>query len=322
MAQTRTLPGELEALLSSEGRALLQQFGEAMDRNRTVRVRNRGIVCFEGENPEPAVQETSDEHRQGPRGPAARSRQGSAGRQGPADRPRTPRARPRVRSLRTAYEEQLGELEKAYPTLRVFPDDDGMWLHVNSALLDGLTADATFLVALPFIVDAGPRAWAFWNTPTGFRWMGDRHTNFFDGSICAFSPTEDDAWSEGESLATLVDLYSVWAMRHLHHEVIGRWPGKHYSLPHPYYRLVEVKPDELCTCGIPGARYGTCCRPNDLKHNIFRLKADFEARHGGRGIRDRAPPTAIADFIDGNAVLSNMRETHAPLREKLYKSDG
>ncbi len=298
---------------------MLQQFGEAMDRYRAVRVRNRGIVCFDGDDPEPAVQETYHEQRQGPRRPAARPRQGSAGRQGQADRSRASRARPRVRSLRAAYEEQLGELEEAYPTLREFPDDDGVWLLVHSALIEGLNADATFLVALPFRKGVGPRAWAFWNTPAGFRWMGDRHTNFFDGSICAFSPTEDDAWSEGGSLATLIDLYSVWAMRHLHNEVIGRWPGKHYALPHPYYRLAEVKPDELCTCGIPFARYGSCCRPNDLKHDVFKLKADFEARNGGRGIRDRAPPAPIVDFVGGRGELPKMREVHEPLREILSK---
>ena len=323
VTQIRTSSVGMEALLTPEAKEVLRQFGEALDHDRAVRVRNRGFVSFDNANPAIEVQETDDEQRQGPPGPAARSRQGSARRQGAAGRPRKARPGSRVRSLRAAYEKQLGELEKAYPTLRHFADDDGMWLLVQSSVLDGLNAEATFLAAVSYHPNVGARSWAFWKMPTGYRWIGDRHTNFFDGSICAFSPAEDDAWSEGCSLVTLIDLYTVWAMRHLHLEIEGRWPGKHYALlnllglPDPYYRLTQVKESELCTCGIHGARYGECCRPSDLKHDFTKVKVDFERRNLGRSIGDRAPPRAVVDFIEGRRSVPPMREVHEPLREAL-----
>ena len=301
--------------MSAEARVVLQQFGEVLDHYRTVRVRRGGIVAFDRVDPLAQVQETSDEQQQRPTRSATGSWQGSAGRQGQAGRPRQARSRSRFRSLRSAYQEQLGELEEAYPTLRVFPDDDGMWLFAQSLVMDELNADATFLVGLPFHPDTGPRAWGFWKTPNGLRWIGDRHTNFFEGSICAFAP-KDGAWSEGGELDTLLNLYTVWTMRHLHLEVIGYWPGRHHSLDHPYYRLMEVRPKELCTCGIRGVRYGDCCRPRDLRNDLMKMKTDFETWQGG-GIRDRAPPEAVAAFIAGKEELPRLRDIHEPLRKSL-----
>lgn len=308
--------------MTPESREVLRQFGEALDHDRTVRVHIGGLISFDRANQKAVDQENENEQRREPRGPAAGSWQGAAGRKGSSDRSRKAGSWSRVRSLRTAYEAQLSELEEAYPTLRTFDDEDGMWLLIDSAVFAGLDTETTFLVALPFAPYVGPRAWAFWKTSAGFRWIGDRHTNFFDGSICAFSPTEN-AWQEGEDLATLIDLYSVWAARHLHFEVVGHWPGRHYALldqfsfPDPYYRLIEVRDDELCTCGGPGARYRTCCKPSDLGHDFLKLKAAFEGRNKGRSIRSRAPPQSVVAFIDGDRNLPPMREVHEPLRAHL-----
>jgi len=80
-----------------------------------------------------------------------------------------------------------------------------------SSPLSTLTREATFLVALPYRSGPGPRAWGFWTAGTATSWIGPRHINFGDGSICAFSPDEG-AWSEGGDLRTLIDLYNVWAL--------------------------------------------------------------------------------------------------------------
>jgi hypothetical protein len=48
--------------------------------------------------------------------------------------------------LRAAYEGQLTRLAEAYPTVRTFPDDDGMWLLANSSIISDLAREATFLV--------------------------------------------------------------------------------------------------------------------------------------------------------------------------------
>ena len=181
--------------------------------------------------------------------------------------------------------------------------------------MDELNADATFIVGLPFHADVGPRGWGFWNKPDGPQWIGDRHTNFFDGSVCAFSP-DDGAWAEGGELDTLFNLYTVWAMRHLHLAVIGRWPGRHHSLDHPYYRLMEIGPEELCTCGLKGVRYSDCCRPRDIVNDLVRMKSHFELWQGG-GIRGRAPPAAISEHIVGKGDLPALRDVHEPLRKLL-----
>ena len=215
---------------------------------------------------------------------------------------------------RTAYEAQVASLEQAYPASRVFPDDDGMWLRTQSSVLSGLDYGATFLVALPFAPGAGPRAWGFWNDPGGPLWIGPRHTNFFDGSICAFSPG-DNAWAEGGDLTSLIDLYTVWALRHLHLQVVGRWPGRQYSLPppnqvlNPYYRLAQCQDIELCGCGSLTARYADCCKPKDLRFDFGRLAQEFVRRMGG-SLRDRQPPTAVVDVIDSGGSMPKIRDVH------------
>lgn len=177
-----------------------------------------------------------------------------------------------------------------------------MWLEVESAVLDGIDRSATFLVAIPFAPGVHPRAWGFWSLRDGRHWIGRRHTNFPDGSICAYVP-ESGTWREGGRLDALIDLYSVWALRHLHLEVFGRWPGRQYS-SHPFYSLVEFKDDELCSCDAnePPLQYGECCKPNHLARNLIELKADFE-RKVGVHLNDRTPPAPVLDYTERQRPL-------------------
>jgi hypothetical protein len=92
--------------------------------------------------------------------------------------------------LRAAYEGQVTRLAEAYPTCQTFADDEGMWLLARSSIISGLAGEAAFLVALPYRSGLGPRAWGFWTAGAETAWIGPRHTNFRDGSICAFSPDE------------------------------------------------------------------------------------------------------------------------------------
>ena len=295
----------------------LADIGRQLDANVFPQVFGNGAVMPSASDVASSAlgKETGNE-QQRPRGPAAGSRQGAARWKGTSRRARQAGASARIGGslLRTAYEEQVVSLEEAYPTLRVFPDDDGMWLQTESSILPGIEYGATFLVALPFVLGVGPRAWGFWNEPSGMRWIGPRHTNFFDGSICAFSPV-DNVWVEGGNLTTLMDLYTVWALRHLHLNVLGRWPGRQYSLPppnqilNPYYRLVQCGDAELCGCGSLTSRYAECCKPNDLRSDFGRLAQEFARRMGG-GIRDRKPPQAIVDFVEGSGSTPRIRDVH------------
>lgn len=290
---------------------MLRQIGAALNRNGSLRVHIDGVISVDHQ-----TQKENADERQRARRRAARPRQRAARRQGAPSGSRTSGAASRVgRELQQAYESHLRPAGEAYPTLATYPDKDGLWLLVKSSILPGLTREATFLVALPYRSGVGPRAWGFW-TETGSppRWIGPRHTNFQDGTICAFAPT-DGAWAEGGDLRTLLDLYTVWAARQLFLEVFGLWPGKQYTiLAGPLalqvlYRLSECKDDELCACGSETLRYADCCKPGDLKWNRMELIENFMQAIPG-GFTSRKPPDHVVGFIDGRASLPSMAEVH------------
>lgn len=186
-----------------------------------------------------------------------------------------------------------------------------MWLRVESVVLEGLDRSATFLVAVPYSPNCAPRAWGFWNRLDGPSWIGRRHTNFPDGSICAFVPGTG-LWQEGGSLVSLIDFYSVWALRQVYLEMFGRWPGRQFS-PHPFYSLVEFKSDELCCCDAhdPPLTYGECCRPKHLATDLVALKSDFE-RTIKHGINDRIPPASLVYHVVDGGFLPDVSEVVKP----------
>lgn len=312
----------MEVLLSGDARMELQRIGEVLDARQAVRVKDGGVVILDPESTSTAVQEKNDEQRQGPGRPATRPWQRSARRQGPSSRSRPPGTQPRLRRLSAAYQEQLEDVQRAYPGALLTLVEHGVWLSARSQPLAGIGREAIFLIALPDNPDVEPRGWAFWDQGDEIEWIGDRHTNFFDGSVCAYSTTNDRAWSPGGDLRTLLDLYTVWALRHLHLAVFGRWAGRQYApldptgRPMPYYRLVEFKDGELCSCDS-GARYGNCCKPCDLTHNFLTAMRQFQALHQGRGIHDRRPPDLITRYCRDGGDLPHMFSVHEPLRACL-----
>ena len=137
------------------------------------------------------------------------------------------------------------------------------------------------------------RAWGLWCAGrVGATWIGPRHTNYVDGSICAF---EKDAgtWSFGDSLVALFDLLSVWAIRQLFAESFGRWPGPQAS-SYPYERLLEFQDTEHCGCAKPKGRYGQCCKPRDLSYKPSAIAC---AHITLSGWRIRQAPSAIVDLV-------------------------
>ena len=168
-----------------------------------------------------------------------------------------------------------------------------MWLLVESTVIVGLDKKATFLIALPYSAAYIQQSWAFWTTPINWEWIGARHTNFPLGSICAFNPG-DGTWTLGDSLIQLIDLYTLWALRHEHLKVFGRWPGRQHVI-HPYERLTESSPNELCGCDKTGLRYGECCRPRDLSIPLLDRMRRYTVYAGGS--IDRSPPPELTAFI-------------------------
>lgn len=318
VTQIRTSDSKREAPDDDGVMSVLRLIGAALDERRTVRVIDGGVVVLDEE---PATtEEVEVDYGQESRRPAARSRQGTPRRKRSPERQGASGSRPRVRSLVSGYERQIGDVEKAYPGAKLYRDEHGLWLSAPSLILEGCGRRAIFLIALPDTPDVEPRGWAFWEQGGRQWWIGPRHTNFFDGSVCAFSSAKESIWSPGGDLCALLDIYSVWALRHLHLEFVGRWAGRqhalldHRGLPDPYYRLVEFELDELCSCQS-GKVYGQCCRPSDLACDFPAAMRVFERRHTGRGIRDRGPPKTVVSFVGGMNEPPPIIETHELLRE-------
>lgn len=130
-------------------------------------------------------------------------------------------------------------------------------------------------------------------------WIGPRHTNFPDGSICAFDPA-DSTWVLGDPLVELLDIYTIWAVRHLYLQTFGRWPGRQ-SVAHAAERVLEFRPDEYCGCAEGHRLYRECCMTKDLARNRIEDSLTFFWRTGGF----RNPPDAVKKFV------SERRELHA-----------
>jgi hypothetical protein len=212
------------------------------------------------------------------------SSQGTAGIAGPpGETPSLERA-----GVRAFYENEVAALQVTYPGTRAWCGDAGMWLLSESSVVAGLKQAATFLTAFSWSILA-VKAWGFWReSAVSVRWIGPRHTNFPDGSVCAFDPA-DKTWIFGDPLIELLDLYSVWALRHLHLEMFHHWPGPQ-SVFHPYERQLEFHHTELCVCGS-GRAYGNCCLSRDTARSAVTNAVSFIIQFAG-GLRE--PPAYAA----------------------------
>ena len=237
--------------------------------------------------------------------------EGATGRQGPPSEPRAPgRSRTSCDTSsvlgaddHTVYQEPLISVCEAYPGVRLWNEEKGFWLYSESSLLPGLRRKVTFLTAIS-TANRAVKSWAFWNSNIiGATWIGPRHTNFPEGTICAYEP-QDSTWVFGNSLVELLDIYSVWALRHLHYEVFGRWPGPQ-AVVLPYERMLEFGDDECCGCGSSDLRYGNCCKESDLKRDRIAEAIQFCIFSGWRL---RHPPTSILHFMGNLGQLPKISE--------------
>lgn len=283
----------------------LRELGRQLDTDIYPRVLDCGVVMPSDPATPPQFWATKEQKNEetGQGRSEAGSWPGTSGWQGPSDGGRTPgSATPVICSaLKDSYEAGLAELMNSYPNSRVWHQDEGLWLLTESQLLPGLWKKAVFLTGIPYARNRTVRAWGFWaGIPlTHPLWIGPRHTNFPDGSVCAFEP-DDDAWNPGGSLVTLIDIYTVWALRHLHLHILGRWPGRqtgHYA----FERITEMKIDEICVCGSD-KHYGDCCRPKDFSTSIVAHAVHFSLATG----RSRRPPGAVVEFMQGQGDIPRV----------------
>lgn len=274
----------------------LHEIGRQLDHQIFPKVKNGGIVMpSELAVPSTLGEEKYDEDQ---RRSTTRPRKGPPGRERSAGRSWPPRqTAPLVRAdLQTHYEDELDAIHRAYPGTKVWQQEGTLWLLTESMLLPELRQAAIFLTGV-FYTQAIVRSWGFWRRSlVGLTWIGPRHTNFPDGSVCAFHPT-DGTWLIGDPIVDLLDIYTLWALRHFHLEVFGRWPGPQ-AVFHPYERILELREDEHCGCGESKKLYGTCCYKKDLARNRIADAINFILRASG-GLR--SPPSSIIRFVRDQA---------------------
>lgn len=299
----------------------LLELGRQLDRDIYPRVLDCGIVMPSGTAIHPQIWATKeqDNEKRGKGRPATGPWQGTSGWQRPSDGDRTSGSPTPVvcSELKESYEADLEEVMKSYPNSRVWHQDEGFWLLTESQLLPGLWQKAVFLTGIPYARNRTIRAWGFWaGIPLAHPvWIGPRHTNFPDGSVCAFEP-EDGTWNPGGSLVTLIDLYTIWALRHLHLQAYGRWPGRqvaHFG----FERIVEMKQDEICICGLDKL-YGDCCQPKDLSSDIIAEAVHFSIRTG----HTRRPHEAVANFLREQAEIPRIVDLLPVARRRKSPLDG
>ena len=290
--------------MNTQVETALHEIGRQLDANIFPKVKNGGIVMpIDTAIPLIIMGEVSnDERRKSQKRPETGQGQRSARWQGETRGcGETSAAAPVISpGLQEKYMGELSKIKEAYPGIQIWEQKDGMWLLCQSALLPDALHSAEFICAIPFDPLKRVRGWGFWN---GGEWIGPRHTNMPDGSICAFE-LSDGTWVPGDSIIKLLDLYTLWAVRHLHLKYLNRWPGAqvaHYA----YERLIELKDDELCGCGSIDKMYGDCCKPKDLKRDRVADATKFIFAGG----TDRKPPVDVMRFMnerDNPPLIKNM----------------
>jgi hypothetical protein len=298
--------------MNANAKDLLEEIGRQIDRCIFPLVKNGGFVSPRGSTVSLNILGKESYHeperqRRSPTEPWA----GVSGRQGPPGRSgATRRSWPpgETSSLLgtddgTVYQEALRSVCEAYPGARTWKQREGFWLYSESSLIPELGRKVSFLTGVSTEKRA-VRSWGFWNSGVvGATWIGPRHTNFPDGSICAYEP-RDGTWAFGDSLVELLDIYSVWALRHLHFEVLGRWPGPQ-AVALPYERLLELADDEHCGCGSSDMRYSDCCKESDSKRDRIAEAVRFCIFTGWTL---RHPPASILQFMGDRRQLPRISE--------------
>lgn len=263
------------------GLRTLRDIGEALDRDEYPMVGQDGLVMPGARSPSYSPGEGErvrvEQPEAGSEGPAAREGEGSSA-AGSAAAGGQALLLGQL-GLSEGMRHDLGVVAAAYPSLRVRVTPPVVWLLSTNRPIEGLPDKAYLLTAISMdakaLVPGRPNpisSWAWWDLGI---WIGPRHTNYGDGSICSFEP-KHGTWRPGESLIKLLDLHSVWIARQLHLRHLGRWPGDQV-IHTAYERVAENAPDELCGCGS-FRRYDECHRALDEATPAYQRDRGFHAR--------------------------------------------
>lgn len=275
-----------------EGAALLRRMGEDLDRGIFPDVYRGGHVELgaaalisppgngvRNERGTEGIEGTKRDRSEGARqGPRPWSGPGSS-------ETRTTAPVVRKSGLTSDEEMDLQGMRSAYPDMRVRLVPSGIFVTGVVRPIRGLSAGATLHVFIPLDRALRVQGWAWWDTGV---WIGPRHTNYPNGSICAFEPA-DGTWTRGQTIIRLLDLYVVWVARHLHLQLFGRWPGDQV-LHTTHERLHENGLEEFCGCGS-GEQYKRCCYQLDVRRSPADVRQEFSKRYPKPDRRPVLPST-------------------------------
>lgn len=263
--------------------------------------------------------EKGQEDEQGQRQGLRRSQPAREGRQGASGG--TGQSRPAVHAGTLLRRELAGlagvaELRKHYPGTRRFPETggSGVWLAVPISPLGDGGPQAFSLLAVPFDPDLRILAWAFWCRAGKAEWIGPKHTNYPDGSVCAF-PAQAGIWHEALGLTVLIDRHAEWIMRHLILDLDGLWMGRQEGASR-YYRLKHTHPQESCTRCCSLRPYENCCRSVDEREYSEADRIQF--LHNYRSdVGEQRPPDVILKWAQAGGKPPRMRRAHPELAPLL-----
>jgi hypothetical protein len=295
--------------LSPAQLALIGEVGAALFEGRALQASLNGLISIG-----PLTQssnEKGNEHveRQGSRGSTTEPRERRQG---------TPPTSDSSRSVleRRNYRAQVAQIGRYYPGTRVWIRDDATWLAVPCCPLGQDGPWAKFLIAIPKRQSARLLAWGFWHLGDRVHWIGHRHTNYPDGSICAF-PADGSYWRDGDPLCLFVDRLSEWAFRQLYYVVHHIWPGPQEGRWR-YYRLASTQLGECCPRCRGLTSYETCCRaideaesrPSDRREFIAEVGCDIGGQH---------PHDRLIAFAAGERSLPpRIAYVHPDARRKAW----
>ena len=301
--------------LSPRQLAHIGEVGAALFAGRELQASGNGLISIRPTIGATREEGTNDDKREETaRGSATRPRER---RQGTRGRRTTDSHAPEFR--RELYRAQVAQVNEHYPGVRTWIKDDATWLSVPSFPVGSDGPRANLLVAIPKRSSARITAWGFWDMDGRMSWIGYRHTNFPDGSICAF-PADADYWREGDALPSYVDLLSEWSFRQLYYVVHRVWPGPQEGRWR-YYRLKGTQPGECCPRCQSLKRYEDCCRPLDEAEACDSDRREF-ILEVGCDLGEQRPHRRVVEFAQGQRNRPpRMAIVHPAVRSKNWNPE-
>lgn len=260
---------------------LLRRMGEDLDRDIYPMVHVDGMVQPDSSRvSNPSGKETTNGNDAEARAARPETRQGEGASVGGSASEGAQARLLRLPGLTEDLAQRLARALAAYPNMRVRVAPPVVWLLTRNHPIEDLPDEALVLTCLPLDQNRGVGhenrpfiSWAWWDLGL---WIGPRHTNFGDGSICSFEPSHG-TWHPGDPILTLLDLHAVWVARQLHLRHLGHWPGKQI-LHTAHERLTDQRPGELCGCGALRP-YSVCHEPEDRSRTQYERLTEFRRRY-------------------------------------------